>query len=73
MPEVSEMADTETGECFDFVVIGAGMIGSSTAQYLSEKSRERNTNIKVAVIGVDSADDTNCLYGAWHDEGRITR
>ena len=55
MPEVSEMAETETGQCFDFVVIGAGMIGSSAAKYLSEISRGRNTNIKVAVIGVDSA------------------
>ena len=55
MPEVSEMAETEAGRYFDFVVVGAGMIGSSAAKYLSEKSRERNTNIKVAVIGVDSA------------------
>ena len=48
-------AGTGTGQYFEFVVVGAGMIGSSAAKYLSEKSRERNTNIKVAVIGVDSA------------------
>ena len=45
---------TGTGQYFDFVVVGAGMIGSSTAKYLSEKSRERNSDIRVAVIGVDS-------------------
>ena len=45
-------AEAEAGQYFDFVVVGAGMIGSSAAKYLSEKSTERN--IKVAVIGVDS-------------------
>ena len=47
-------AEAGTGQYFDFVVVGAGMIGSSTAKYLSEKSRERNSDIRVAVIGVDS-------------------
>ena len=46
------MAEAEAGQYFDFVVVGAGMIGSSAAKYLAEKSKERN--IKVAIIGVDS-------------------
>ena len=55
------MAESETetgagsGQYFDFVVVGAGMIGSSAAKYLAEKCRERNTNSsRVAIIGVDS-------------------
>ena len=46
------MAEAESGQYFDFVVVGAGLIGSAAAKYLSEKSNQ--TNIKVAVIGVDS-------------------
>ena len=46
------MAEAESGQYFDFVVVGAGLIGSAAAKYLSEKSTK--TNIKVAVIGVNS-------------------
>ena len=57
----------------DYVVVGAGMIGSSAAKYICEKSKELGMNVKVAVIGVEEAGGENSLYGAWHDEGRITR
>ena len=55
MAEAATGAGAGADQYFDFVVVGAGMIGSSAAKYLAEKSRERNTNSsRVAIIGVDS-------------------
>ena len=49
------------------------MIGSSAAKYLSQRSRELDMEVSIAVIGVEDPDKENSVYGAWHDEGRITR
>ena len=51
--------------CYDVAVIGAGMIGSAAAKYASE-------DVKATIlIGADQPQDG--VYGAWFDEGRITR
>ena len=58
---------------FDYVVVGAGMVGSSAAKYIAQRSRDLERNINVAIIGVEEPGEEEPLYGAWHDEGRITR
>ena len=50
---------------FDAVVIGAGMIGSSCAKYLSK------FGLKVLLIGPDE-DSRDLAHGAWFDQGRNT-
>ena len=59
MAEAGAGSGAEAGQYFDFVVVGAGMIGSSAAKYLAEKSER---NIKVAVIGVDSPGGEGTLW-----------
>ena len=55
---------------FDYVVVGAGLIGSAAARYLGE--RQQN----VAVIGPDEPQDWQTHQGVFashYDQGRITR
>ena len=52
-------------ECFDVAVIGAGLIGSAVAKYVSLETKNS------VLIGPDRPQ--NGIYGAWFDEGRITR
>ena len=54
------------GDTFDFIIVGAGMIGSSTAKYVSKLCQG-----KVGIVGVEEGDKN--IFGAWHDEARITR
>ncbi len=58
--------------CFDVVVVGAGMFGSSAAKYLSKN------NAKVALIGPAEPTDAQVAssqrsFGAYYDQARITR
>ena len=48
---------------YDVAVIGAGMIGSSCAKYLSK------FDLKVLLIGPDEAAREE-VHGAWFDQGR---
>ena len=50
---------------FDVAIVGAGMIGSSCAKYISEDVA------KCLLVGPKFCQEG--IYGAWHDEGRITR
>ena len=56
------MASTDV---YDVAIVGAGMIGSSAAKYVSEDS------IKTILIG--PSEPQSGIHGAWFDEGRITR
>ncbi|KAL5004169.1 hypothetical protein ScPMuIL_017625 [Solemya velum] len=58
---------------YDIVVVGAGMIGSAAGRYASSIP-----NLKVCLIGPDEVterniDDPHDVFGAYYDEGRITR
>jgi len=58
---------------YQVVVVGAGMIGSSTAKWAA--GLEKEAGGKVALVGgiepVEKKEGD--LFGAWFDEGRITR
>ena len=54
-----------TNDVYDVAIIGAGMIGSSAAKYMSEDS------VKTILIG--PSEPQSGIHGAWFDEGRITR
>ena len=41
-----------TEDIYDYVIVGAGMIGSSTAKYVAKICKERKINQNVALIGV---------------------
>jgi glycine/D-amino acid oxidase-like deaminating enzyme len=56
----------------DTVVIGAGPIGASAARHLSMDVQAG----RVVVIGADEPEDPathDGIFGAWHDEARLTR
>lgn len=56
-------------DLYDTAVIGAGMIGSSAARYLPHYTTQPN-------VLIGPREDQSCeggVYGAWFDEGRITR
>ena len=53
-------------ESYDVAVIGAGMIGSSSAKYVAMES-----GIKCILIGPN--EPQMGIHAAWFDEGRITR
>jgi sarcosine oxidase len=56
----------------DIVVIGAGPIGASAARHLSMDVQAG----RVVVIGADEPEDPathDGIFGAWHDEARLTR
>ena len=42
----------ETSELYDFVIVGGGMIGSSAAKHAAKICSEKNSNAKIALIGV---------------------
>ncbi len=48
---------------FDYAVIGAGMMGSSCAKYITQDGA------RCLLVGPKSSQDG--IYGAWMDEGRI--
>ena len=53
---------------FDYAVIGAGLIGSAAAKYISE------TNPNTVLIGPSEPKDKgshNGVFGSHYDEGRI--
>ncbi len=50
---------------FDVAIVGAGMIGSSCAKYVSQDVEN------CLLVGPKFHQEG--IYGAWHDEGRITR
>eukprot|EP00095_Tigriopus_kingsejongensis_P003173 maker-scaffold91_size383040-snap-gene-1.19 protein:Tk03173 transcript:maker-scaffold91_size383040-snap-gene-1.19-mRNA-1 annotation:"hypothetical protein BRAFLDRAFT_82583" len=52
---------------YDIVVVGAGMIGSSVAKYLSKES-----TLRVGLIGPKESEQDWC-HGAWFDQGRISK
>lgn len=56
-----------TNDVYDVAIIGAGMIGSSAAKYMSEDSY----SVKTILIG--PSEPQSGIHGAWFDEGRITR
>ena len=56
-----------TTDVYDVAIIGAGMIGSSAAKYMSEDSY----SVKTILIG--PSEPQSGIHGAWFDEGRITR
>ena len=37
---------------YDYVVVGSGMIGGSTAKYISKLCKEEGLNKKIALVGV---------------------
>ena len=41
-----------TEDIYDYVIVGAGMIGSSAAKYVAKICNERKQNQKVALVGV---------------------
>ena len=41
-----------TEAIYEYVIVGAGMIGSSAAKYVAEICNERKQNQKVALVGV---------------------
>ena len=45
--------ETRRDDILDFIIVGAGMIGASTAKHVSEYS----DNARVAVIGVTEGDN----------------
>lgn len=49
----------------DFLIVGSGMFGAAAARYLAPHAT-------VTVIGASAAADHHGVYGAHHDEGRIT-
>ena len=53
---------------YDIAVLGAGMLGSSCAKHLSKEY----PRLKIVLIGPDETQTEDC-FGAWFDEGRITR
>ena len=36
---------------YDFIIIGAGMIGSSTAKYVAKICSQKTEQMKIAIIG----------------------
>ena len=56
-----------TIDVYDVAIIGAGMIGSSAAKYMSEDTY----SVKTILIG--PSEPQSGIHGAWFDEGRITR
>jgi flavin-dependent dehydrogenase len=50
---------------YDVAIIGGGMIGSSAAKYVAQDVENS------ILIGPKFEQDG--VYGAWHDEGRITK
>ena len=53
---------------YDIAVLGAGMLGSSCAKHLSKDY----PGLRVVLVGPDERQTEDC-FGAWFDEGRITR
>jgi len=59
---------------YDFIIIGAGMIGSSTAKYVAKICSQKTEQMKIAIVGYNEKEcKDHDLQGAWHDEARITR
>lgn len=59
---------------YDLCIVGAGLIGSSAARHAVSSTK----NVKVCLIGPEEAKDRSQnaardIFGAWYDEGRITR
>ncbi|MFL2755692.1 MAG: FAD-dependent oxidoreductase [Dehalococcoidia bacterium] len=55
---------------FDYAVVGAGLIGSATAKYISE------SNPNTVLVGPSEPDNKkhhDGIFGSHYDEGRITR
>ena len=42
----------EMSELYDYVIVGGGMIGSSTAKHVAKICAEKNINARMALIGV---------------------
>lgn len=57
---------------YDIAVLGAGMLGSSCAKHLAKDY----PGLRIALIGPDECrtnESAGGCFGAWFDEGRITR
>ena len=52
------------------VVVGRGMIGSSLYKYLC---KDDNKQLEIFCIGPNETKGKANIFGAWYDEGRITR
>ncbi|KAL6073274.1 Sarcosine oxidase [Balamuthia mandrillaris] len=69
----------EPRRVFDFVIVGAGMIGSSAARHLSHLlSDATDRPNRIAIIGPDEPDPKDAFshdgpFASHYDEGRITR
>ena len=51
------LMETRRDDILDFIIVGAGMIGASTAKYVSKCS----DNARVAVIGVTEGDNVQSI------------
>ncbi len=59
-----------TDHLFEYAVVGAGLIGSATAKYISE------INPNTVLLGPSEPKDKKShqgIFGSHYDEGRITR
>ena len=59
-----------TDDIYDYVIVGAGMIGSSTAKYVAKLCSEKNSNHKVALIGVireGNHKEINVIFLLFHE------